>query len=141
LDQAFDVLVAWIKAIKADTRIVSKATKVIENRPALANDRCIIDGADQMLGACPAPPELVRTLAGAPDTNDTGKCQLKPLRRADYGPVKFTDDEWATLQKKFPGGVCDWSKPPIDYTETIPWLTYSGDGRFKPLGPPPKSRS
>jgi hypothetical protein len=114
---------------------------VIENRPALARDRCIIDGADQKPDACPSPPELVRTLAGAPDTNDTGKCQLKPLRRADYGPVKFTDDEWATLQKTFPGGVCDWSKPLIDYTETIPWLTYSGDGRFRPLGPPPKSRS
>jgi hypothetical protein len=141
MDQAFDVMVAWIKAIKADTRNVSKATKVIENRPALARDRCIIDGTDQKLDACPSPPELVRTLAGAPDTNDTGKCQLKPLRRADYGTVRFTDDEWATLQKTFPGGVCDWSKPLIDYTETIPWLTYSGDGRFRPLGPPPKSRS
>jgi hypothetical protein len=82
---------------------------------------------------------LTRTLAGAPDTNDTGKCQLKPLRRADYGKVSFTDEQWAGLQKVFPAGVCDYAKPLVDFRYTIPWLTYSGEGQYKPLGPAPKS--
>ncbi len=140
MDEAFDVMVAWIKAIKADTRDVPKARKVIDARPAKARDRCIVEGADQPAAACPAPPELVRTLAGAPATNDTGKCQLKPLRRADYGNVTFTDAQWAQLQKTFPDGVCDYTKPMVDFGHTKPWLIYSGNGEARPLGPAPRSR-
>jgi hypothetical protein len=113
---------------------------VIDNRPALAKDRCIVEGGDQPLSACPAPPELVRTLAGAPATNDTGKCQLKPLRRADYGSLTFSDEQWASLQKTFPAGVCDYSKPLIDFGYTKPWLVYSGNGEAQPLGAAPRSR-
>lgn len=140
MDAAFDVMVAWIKAIKADTRNVSKARKVIDNRPALAKDRCIVEGGDQPLSACPAPPELVRTLAGAPTTNDTGKCQLKPLRRADYGGVTFNEEQWASLQKTFPSGVCDYAKPLVDFGYAKPWLIYSGNGKARSLGAEPRSR-
>jgi hypothetical protein len=140
MDESFDVMVAWIKAIKADTRSIPKAQKVIDNRPALAKDRCIVEGADASSTACPRPPELARVLAGAPDTNDTGKCQLKPLKRTDYGKVTFTDEQWAALQRTFPSGVCDHARPVVDFAKTTPWLAYSGDGRSKPLGPAPKSR-
>ena len=140
MDGAFDVMVAWIKAINADTRNAPRARKVIDNRPALAKDRCIVEGSDQPLSACAAPPELVRTLAGAPATNDTGKCQLKPLRRADYGGATFTDDQWASLQETFPTGVCDYSRPLVDFGYTKPWLIYSGNGEARPLGPAPHSR-
>jgi hypothetical protein len=81
----------------------------------------------------------VRTLAGAPATNDTGKCQLKPLRRADYGGVAFSDEQWASLQKTFPAGVCDYSKPLVDFGYTQRWLAYSGDGHARPLGAAPRS--
>jgi hypothetical protein len=138
-DDSFDVMVEWIKAIKADTRDVSKARKVIDNRPAKAHDRCIVEGADASASSCPRPLELTRTLAGAPDTNDTGKCQLKPLKRSDYGSVTFTDEQWTQLQKTFPTGVCDHSKPVVDFGKTTPWLAYSGNGQARPLGAAPRS--
>ncbi len=138
--QAFDVMVAWIKAIKADTRTVPTAQKVIDHKPAMARDRCTLgDGKDQPLSACPRPLELTRVLAGAPDTHDAGKCQLKPLNRGDYAPVAFTEAQWASLQKTFATGVCDYAKPLVDFRMTTPWLTYAADGQYRPLGPAPRS--
>ncbi len=141
--QAFDVMVSWIKAIKADTRDVPRAQKVVDDRPAMAHDRCTLgDGKDQPQTACPRPLELARVLAGAPDTDDVGKCQLKPLNRADYGPgVTFTAEQWSSLQHTFPTGVCDYSKPMVDFGRTTPWLSYSGNGQARPLGPPPTSHA
>ena len=86
-----------------------------------------------------------RTVAGDAITTDANKCQLKPLRRSDY-TLPFTDAEWATLQKTFPHGVCDFAKPAVDQGPTIPWLTYQ-DARGhvihggRPLGKPPRSTS
>jgi hypothetical protein len=138
--QAFDVMVQWIKAIRADARAIPRARKVAENRPPMARDRCTLgDGKDQPFSACPRPPELTRVLAGAPDTNDIGKCQLKPLSGADYGKISFTSEQWAALQKAFPTGVCDYAKPLLDFTKTVPWLAYAGEGKFAPLGPAPRS--
>jgi hypothetical protein len=137
-DQAFDVMIAWIKAIKGDARNVPKAQKVIDDRPAMARDRCTLgDGKDQPMSACPRPLELTRVLAGAPDTNDVGKCQLKTPERADYAPVVFTEAQWAQLTRTFATGVCDYSKPLVDFRLTTPWLTYLGDGKARPLGPAP----
>jgi hypothetical protein len=66
-------------------------------------------------------------VAGESIVTDTNKCQLKPLRRADYGSVTFTDTELARLQKVFPSGVCDFSKPGVDGDlRTLPWLSYDG---------------
>lgn len=137
---AFDVMVQWIKAIKADTRDIPQARKVVDNKPAAARDRCTLgDGKDQPMSACPKPLELTRVLAGAPESNDVGKCELKPLNRRDYPNVSFTDDQWASLTKTFKTGVCDYAKPLVDYARTTPWLTYSGDGQYRPLGPAPRS--
>ena len=137
---AFDVMVSWIKAIKADTRDIPQAKKVVDNKPAAARDRCTLgDGKDQPMSACPKPLELTRVAAGAPESNDVGKCQLKPLSRRDYPNITFTDDQWASMVKTFKTGVCDYSKPLVDYARTTPWLTYSGDGKYRPLGPPPRS--
>ena len=76
-------------------------------------------------------------------TDDVLKCQLKPLRRDDY-PVTFTDAQWAALQKAFPTGVCDYSKPGVDQHGATAWLTYqNAEGAVvyggKPLGPAPGS--
>jgi hypothetical protein len=47
------------------------------------------------------------------------KCQLKEPERSDYGPAADTDEKWAALLPRlkatFPGGVCDWSKPSVEY--------------------------
>jgi len=139
LDAAFDVMVAWLKAIKADTGPGTRAQKVVRNRPPLARDRCLVGGQDRPLSDCPRPPALARVLAGAPDANDSGKCHLKRLNAADYAPVTFREEEWASLRQTFPTGVCDYARPMVDFRPTIPWLTYSGDGRFRPLPPAPRS--
>jgi hypothetical protein len=65
-----------------------------------------------------------RTVAGEPITTDQNKCRLEPLVRSAY-PVTFTDAQWATLQKAFPTGVCDYAKPGVDQQPVVPWLTYS----------------
>jgi hypothetical protein len=90
------------------------------------------------MSSCPRPLELPRVLAGAPDTNDGGKCQLKPLNALDYLPITFTAAQLQALQQTFPTGVCDWSKPLVDFAFTIPWMTYQGV-RAKPLPPAPVS--
>jgi transposase len=45
-------------------------------------------------------------------------------RKDDYGPIPLTDAQWAALQKLFPDGVCDFTKPGVDRQDTVPWLTY-----------------
>jgi hypothetical protein len=81
--------------------------------------------------------------AGMPLADDTLQCQLKPMRRDDY-PVKFTDAQWQALQRSFPKGVCDYTRPGVDQHGTTPWLTYQdSDGQVvyggTPLGSPPRS--
>ena len=79
-------------------------------------------------------------VAGEPFTGDVLKCQLKPLDRSDYYPLQFTDDEWAQLEKTFPTGVCDYSKPGVDQQPTNPWMTYQNGPGGQPLGPAPTSQ-
>ena len=54
---------------------------------------------------------------------------VKPLDRSDsYGLRPLSDVQWAQMQAIFPDGVCDFSKAPVGYGPTIPWLTYQ-DGK------------
>ena len=78
-------------------------------------------------------------VAGEPFTGDVLKCQLKPLDRADYGSVTFTDDQWTALQQAFPDGVCDWTAPPVGFQPSVPWLTYAGGPGGEPVGRAPES--
>jgi hypothetical protein len=103
--------------------------------PAAAQDNCpgagntLITGADiyDKPGPCRDDYPLhgdPRTAAGAPLRNDIIKCQLKPITTSDY-KVAFSAEQQARLQKIFPDGVCDWSKPsvgqvPLEGT----WLKY-----------------
>ena len=107
------------------------------------------DGTKLSNSLCPAGVVNVagtpRTVAGDPITTDTNKCQLKPLSRSDYAGITFTDAQWTQLQKIFPKGVCDFSKPGVDQQPTIPWMTYqNAKGQViyggRPLGSPPVSR-
>jgi hypothetical protein len=77
-----------------------------------------------------------------PMTTDVLQCRLKPLRRGDYGPIQFSDAQWAQLQKLFPGGVCDYSQPGVGQQPTVAWQTYqTADGGHvyggQPLGSAP----
>ena len=115
---------------------------------AVSNRADLISGGDVLLRVTlpgsPAASDATLSVGGAavpgalkpaPD----GKGQLKALNRRDYPNVTFTDEQWANMVKTFKTGVCDYSKPPVDYARTTPWLTYSGDGKYRPLGPAPRS--
>jgi hypothetical protein len=143
----------WLSAVEADHRGVSLEQKVADDRPASVHDQCSdIPGIDQAVvpgvgEVCQQP--LLQTrfatprmVSGEDVTTDQEKCQLKPLRQSDYYPVTFSDQEWAELQKIFPTGVCDFSKPGVDQAPTTPWRTYqdaSGGVIYggQPLGPAP----
>jgi hypothetical protein len=137
----------WVQRIQADGSDRPKAQKVRANKPADLVDMCeYADGASRPGGPDDCP-ELVRfydaptQVAGESGRLDVLKCQLKPLRREDYGAIGqlFTADQWATLQRTFPGGVCDFSKPGVGETPTVPWLTFAGGPGGEPLGDPPRS--
>ncbi len=138
----------WLSAVENDSSRRPLAQKVARDRPADITDRCY-DGKGVKVSddLCPSVVHVYgtpRTVAGDAITTDNNKCRLKPLDRGDYGGVTFTDAQWADLQKTFPNGVCDFSKPGVDQQPTIPWQTYQNargtviyGGR--PLGPPPRS--
>jgi hypothetical protein len=147
---SFIAMDRWLTAVEADHGSKSLAQKVIQDKPSDVTDECW-DGAGQMLShsLCPAGVVNVegtpRTVAGDAITTDDNKCQLKPLSHGDYSGITFTDAEWAQLEKTFPTGVCDFSKPGVDQQPTVPWLTYqNAQGHViyggKPLGNPPKSK-
>jgi hypothetical protein len=134
----------WLDAVDADTRAVPRSQKVIEDKPADIHDQCtdgaglVIPSAEacQLINPVFATPRMV---AGESIATDVNKCQLKPLRRTDYGTVQFTDAQWASLQQAFPTGVCDWSEPGVDQRGATPWLTYAGGPGGTALGAPPTS--
>lgn len=122
----------WLAAVHADRSKRQLATKIAQDRPADIHDRC-----EYAPGQAPGPTDNVcpppaaqtrfttpREVAGGNPLNDVLKCQLKPLNRADYGPLGLTDTQWAQLQQIFPAGVCDWSKPGVGQQRNLPWLTY-----------------
>jgi hypothetical protein len=147
---SFDAMDKWLASVEKDKAAGSVAQKVARDKPADMTDRCY-DGtgnkvSDNLCGDAVVPIYgTPRTVAGDALTTDTNKCQLKPLNRSDnYGPIPFTDDQWAALQQLFPGGVCDYSKRGVDQQATIPWLTYqNAAGKVvyggRPLGAAPRS--
>jgi hypothetical protein len=66
-----------------------------------------------------------RIAAGGPLADNVIKCQLKPLDPNDY-KVQFAPAQWARLQKAFPDGVCDYSKPAVGQRPSIPWMSFAG---------------
>ena len=134
---------SWLGAVEQDLRTVPVAQKLLENLPADVADRCT-DGAgnDVPQASCDAVVQAYsspRIEAGMPLTDDVMKCELKPLVRTDYLPIVFTDAQWATLQSAFPDGVCDYSKPAVDFTPTVPWLSYKAGPGGVALGTAPVS--
>ena len=130
----------WVARIQADGRTVPKAQKVREGKPADLTNRCeTADGTNQP-GPCPhvryydAPTQV----AGEGPENDIMKCQLKPVDPADY-PLTMLPAQIEQLKATFPDGVCDWSKPGVGETETVPWLTFADGPGGRELGPAPSS--
>ncbi len=146
---SFIAMDRWLSGVEEDHSRTPLPQKLIRDKPGDLGDACW-DGTGHKLsnGLCPAGVVNVegtpRTVAGDAITTDANKCQLKPLSRADYPGITFTDSQWTALQRTFPSGVCDFSKPGVDQQPTIPWLTYQDAGGHviyggKPLGTPPVS--
>lgn len=152
--EALRAMDRWLAAVEADTSDRPLADKIVANRPPDVQDRCAqIPGLEQVVlpgigRVCEL--ELLQTrfgtpatVAGEPISTDQNQCRLKPLRRADYYPITFTEDQWRRLERTFPNGVCDWSKPGVGQQGTIPWQAYQRGVRGKviyggrPLGPAP----
>lgn len=131
---AFDEMVKWLSAVKADTSERTKAQKIGANRPADLQDACWNAGLKYTeeqtafgTGACntfyPAG-TTPRMAAGGPLTDDIAKCQLKPLNPSDYS-VSFNPTQWARLSAAFPEGVCDWTKPGVGQQPLAgTWLSF-----------------
>lgn len=134
----------WLANIEADTSGDPLPVKVARNRPADVVDGACYDGGQPVAQAqCDAiytHQLLPRLVAGAPNTADVLKCQLKPLARddADYAGITFTDAQWTRLQTAFPDGVCDWSKPGVGQQPPVgDWLNFKDGPDGKPMPPPP----
>lgn len=133
----------WLAAVEADKRRVPLARKLVEAKPDDVTDRCTNGaGVDVPAEVCDRAVDAYSTArieAGMPYTDDVIKCRLKAHRRSDYFPVRFTDAQWDALQKVFPSGVCDYTKPGVGQQDTIPWATFArGPGGRSP-GPAPAS--
>jgi hypothetical protein len=142
--KSFLTIDQWLSNIEADTRNVPLSQKVLDDKPTGASDECFI-GASLTETTDPAACAAAfphygdaRLGAGESMTDNAMQCQLKPLDRADY-PVTFTDDQWTRLQQAFPTGACDWSKPPVGFQPSVPWLTFEGGPSGQPVPPPPDS--
>jgi hypothetical protein len=149
---SFDAMDKWLAAVEKDAKPGSLAQKVARDKPADLSDRCY-DGnghklLDDLCGEVVVPIYgTPRIVAGDALSTDTNKCRLKPLDRGDdYGPLGFSDDQWARMQQLFPDGVCDFTKPGVDQQDTIPWQTYQrANGHVvyggKRMGKAPRSRA
>lgn len=86
-----------------------------------------------------------RTVAGDAITTLANKCQLRPVDPNDY-PVNilggvFNSENFAQeVAKIFPGGVCDYTKPPVGAVPTQTWLQYGDENSVKTGGEPLSTR-
>ena len=127
---------AWLVALANDESDAPRIDRVVRAKPADLVDACWtrddqpakiaevqVRGrgrCEELFPSAPAP----REVAGGPLASDILKCQLRPIDRADYG-VPFTADEQARLDRLFPTGVCDWSRPGVEQTAPVgTWLRF-----------------
>jgi hypothetical protein len=139
----FEMLDRWLAAIEADHSAAALPAKVRTDRPTDVVDTCVIDGhniTDAARCAAEYPHfSKPRIEAGGPLTEDTLKCQLRPLNRADY-PVDMTTTQFARLLDYFPQGVCDWTQPGVDaVAPTGVWQSFTAGPDGQPLPPAPVS--
>jgi hypothetical protein len=139
----------WLAAVAKDPRRMPLAKKIIADKPESLTDRCTDGGGNDIdASACDATVQAYsdpQLQAGMPETNDTLRCELKPLDRNGYEGLTFTDEQWARMQALYPTGVCDFAKPGLGRHPTRPWQTYQdARGRViyggRPLGKAPRSK-
>ncbi|GAC1579318.1 MAG: DUF6351 family protein [Candidatus Dormibacteria bacterium] len=139
----FTVMDQWLTMIEADSSTDPIEVKVVRDKPAAAVDSCYSGASLAPQSACDAVHTtnlLPVQVAGEPKSAMVLKCQLKPLSKADYPGITFSDTQWADLQAAFPSGVCDWSKPGVAEQPPVgDWLTFASAVGGVPLGAAPVS--
>ena len=145
-DAALLLMDRWLTAIEADSRAVSLARKVVDNKPSDAVDRCYANGVPlsedpEVCGTVYPSSTTGRIVAGGPLAEDIQKCQLKPLSSRDYATASppMTAGQYDRLQRVFPNGVCDWTKPGVGHQQNLGWVTFGGGPSGRPLPTPPTS--
>jgi hypothetical protein len=142
--KSFLLLDRWLARVEADKAPGTREAKIARNKPSDAVDSCFIAGHQVTdMNVCRMTYPYygdARIAAGGPFTDDVAKCRTRPLNRGDYDAT-FTDDQWATLQKAFPSGVCDWTRPGIDQVPSNPWTSFADGPGGRPMEPPPASRA
>ncbi|HEX9711650.1 MAG TPA: DUF6351 family protein [Actinomycetota bacterium] len=153
--QSFALMSQWLHAIDADAGGDSIEAKIARNRPAGAEDSCLIqDQKDGDLSRCAAFTYYGNPLiaSGGPASNDVMKCALRPLPNVwpadgSFGRLPFTrtvgpvTGQWERLRANFPDGVCDFSRPGIGQVPVEPWTTFAGGPGGTQLGPAPRSEA
>ena len=126
----------WLERLASDTSSDPKIERVRRAKPPELVDACWTRDDDPIKlaepqvrgqGRCeelyPSPP-APREVAGAPLSGNIIKCQLRPVDPSDYA-VSFSADEMDRLEKTFPDGVCDWSRPGVGQAPlTDTWLSF-----------------
>lgn len=147
-EAAFDAMDRWLTAVESDTTDRSLAEKIVTARPADLTDG-IWDVDGNQVGDLV---EMDRRYPAHGDARSVAACgnlrafriakpQLKPLERADYPGVDFSDDQWAKLQQIFPDGVADWTRLGIGETSTVAWLDYTNGPDGQPISQNGKAAS
>ena len=125
LREALSQMDQWLTRITDDTSADPAIVKVRRHKPADLVDACwtrddnpqkIVEPAQFGAGRCDAlypAHSFPRHVAGSPVAADVVKCQLKPVTASDY-KVTLNAAVIARLQRIFPDGVCDWSKPGVE---------------------------
>ncbi|GAA5236169.1 hypothetical protein FOZ76_24980 [Verticiella sediminum] len=149
LRRALAEMDAWLTAIAADHSQDPPAEKVLRHRPAGLTDVCmtreaepvpVAEDMNALSGRCaslyPAP-SSPHVAAGAPLAGDVLKCRLHPLDAALY-PEPPSPEQWERLQRIFPQGVCDWSRPGVGQDErAAPWMRFPLRSASAAPGPEP----
>jgi hypothetical protein len=113
----------WLDAIDTDKGGEAVGKKILRNKPLELADGCWAADGTRIVetrsyggtGKCAKlypPYGDPRIGAGGPLADDVLKCALKPIDRADYKPA-LTDEQFKRLEKIFPLGVCDYTKPGV----------------------------
>ena len=130
----------WLTDILRDESDMSQAQKVAAHRPAALVDACYT-AADAKITDMDRCAELfpigadARIVAGAPLANDVLKCALKPVDPNDYS-MRLSAERLGTLQRVFPEGVCNWSRPGVGQVPLAgTWAVYAGHGEVRYLRP------
>ena len=127
----------WMEAIAADKSSDPQRTKVLRNKPVDLTDGCFDTSSPpqfiaekQTLGTSGSQCNILwpsyrfpRMEAGGPLASNNLKCQLKPVDLADY-KVSLNAADLSRLRTIFPSGVCDFSKPGVNFTKVVPWASF-----------------